>query len=117
MQLHLEVEQLNLLANILLERVGELSAQRPSADGLKSKIDIQRDFRRSNELLDKVLAHDLRLDSDELEQLAGLLTARKASLGDEIARQPNAAAKTGMQRKSALLEEVLERVDEACAMI
>ncbi|HYW40921.1 MAG TPA: hypothetical protein VE957_22655 [Terriglobales bacterium] len=94
MQFHLETDELNLLANVLLEQ----------------------DPRQYNELLNKVLARDLRFDSGELEQTADLLAGKKRSLKDEIARQPNAALKLELQRQLALLERVLERVNEACVM-
>ena len=94
MQFHLEPDELNLLANVLLEQ----------------------DPRPYQELMNKVLARDLRLDAGELEQAADLLAGKKRSLKDEIARQPNAALKMDLQRRLALLERVLERVNEACVM-
>jgi len=94
MQFHLEPNELKLLANILLEQ----------------------DPRPYQELLNKVLAHDLRLDADELEQAADLLAGKKLSLKDEIDRQPDATLRVDLQQKLALLERVLERVNEACVM-
>jgi hypothetical protein len=58
----------------------------------------------------------LRFDSGELEQSADLLAGKKRSLKDEIARQPDATLKMDLQRQLALLERVLERVNEACVM-
>jgi hypothetical protein len=94
MQFHLEKDELKLLADILLEQ----------------------DARQYGELLNKVLDRDLRFDSGELEQTADLLAGKKRSLQDEIIRQPNAALMTELQRQLALLERVLERVNEACVM-
>jgi hypothetical protein len=94
MQFHLETDELKLLADVLLEQ----------------------DPRQYNELLNKVMARDLRFDSGELEQTAELLAGKKCSLKDEIAQQTNAALKTELQRRLALLERVLERVNEACVM-
>lgn len=94
MQFHLETDELNLLANVLLEQ----------------------DPRPYQELLNKVMAHDLRLDAGELEQAADLLADKKRRLKDEIGRQSNAALKLDLQRRLALLERVLERVNEACVM-
>jgi hypothetical protein len=94
MQFHLEADELNLLANVLLEQ----------------------DPRQYNELLNKVLAHDLRFDSGELEQTAELLASKKRSLKDEVARQPDGTLKTELQRQLSLLERVQERVNEACVM-
>ena len=94
MQFHLETEELNLLANVLLEQ----------------------DPRPYQELMNKVMARDLRLDAGELEQAASLLAGKKLSLKDEIAHQPDASLKLKLERKLALLERALERVNEACVM-
>jgi len=94
MQFHLETDELNLFANVLLEQ-----APRPY-----------------KELLNKVLARDLRLDAGELEQAADLLAGKKRSLKDEIARQPDGLLKMNLRVQLALLERVLERVNEACVM-
>jgi len=94
MQFHLEKDELNLLANVLLEQ----------------------DPRKYNELLKKVMARDLRLDAGELEQAAEILAAKKRTLKDEIAQQPDGTLKAELQKRLALLERVLERVNEACVM-
>jgi len=94
MQFHLEAEELKLLANVLLEL----------------------DPAKYNEILTKVMAHDLRLDAGELEDAAAALEIKKKSLKDEISREPNAARKAELERKLALLVRTLERVNEACVM-
>ena len=94
MQFHLETDELNLFTNVLLEQ----------------------DPRPYKELLNKVLARDLRLDAGELEQAADLLAGKKRILKDEIARQPDGPLKRDLQLKLSLLERVLERVNEACVM-
>ena len=94
MQFHLEPDERKLLADVLLEQ----------------------EVGKYNELLNKVLDRDLRFDAGELEETADLLAGKKRSLKDEIARQPDATRKTELQRQLALLERVLERVNEACVM-
>jgi len=94
MQFHLETDELKLLANVLLEQ----------------------DLGQYNQLLNKVMAHDLRFDAGELEQTADVLAGKKRSLKDEIALETDAALKAQLQRRLALLERVLERVNEACVM-
>jgi hypothetical protein len=94
MQFHLEPDERKLLADILLEQ----------------------EVGKYNELLNKVLDRDLRLDVDELEQAAVLLADKKRSLNEEIGRQPNGLMKPELQRQLALLERVLERVNAACVM-
>ena len=117
MQLHLEPDELNLLANILLERVGTVStAQAPSSGSVQSDRSVGQSPRFMNDVLDKVLARDLRLDSDELEGVADLLRAQKRTLTEGIAHPENAAHKIELQQKLGLLERVLERVTEACVM-
>lgn len=94
MQFHLEPDERKLVADILLEQ----------------------EVGKYNELLNKVLDRDLRFDVDELEQAAVLLADKKRSLNEEIARHPNSPMKPELQRQLALLERVLERVNEACVM-
>ena len=94
MQFHLEAEEVKLLADLLLEQ-----DQRAYAD-----------------LVDKVLARDLRFDSDQLEKTADLLAATEHNLKVTLAREGDPALKSLLQRKLALLERVLEKVNEACVM-
>ena len=99
MQLHLETDELNLLANVLLE-----FASAPQHQQL------------DDDLLEMVLARDLRLHSAELERAAELLAAAKRSMKEEISRETNASRRSDLQRKLAMLERVQERIDEACVM-
>ena len=116
-QLHLETDELDLLANVLMQRIGELAAQ-AALDGPPAPvIGLAPDPMRYDNLLDKVLARDLKFDSDELEYVADLLTIQKRSLRAESARQTSVAVKAETQKKLALLERVLEHVEEACVMI
>jgi hypothetical protein len=112
MQLHLETAELNLLANALLERISAISTQTSSNTDAKS----QQAAGQLNDLLDKILVHDLRLDGDELQQAAEVLAAKKRGLKDLVAQEPDAARKAELQRKLSLLERALERIDEACVM-
>ena len=97
MQLHLETDELNLLANLLMER--EASQPRDQYDNL----------------LEMVLARNLSFDSDEFERLADILAAEERKLKEEVLRQPS-GQQTGVKGRLALLERLLEKVDEACVM-
>ena len=94
MQLHLEAEELKLLADLLLEQ----------------------DQRVYGDILEKVLARDLSFDTDQLEHTADLLAAREHDLKRELAQQTDLTRPHGLQRRLALLERVLEKVNEACVM-
>ena len=116
MQLHLETEELNLLANVLMQRIGEMAAHAAADGPPKPVIGLAPDPRRCDDLLDKVLARDLRFDSDELEYVADLLTSQKRSVRNEILHQSSAALKAELQKKLTVLEHALERIEEACVM-
>jgi len=100
MQLHLETDELDLLANLLMNPVGE-NPHSPLDD----------------RLLEMVLARDLRFDSDELERVAAVLATYEHSLKDALDRESNASRKAEMQQRLALLERTLERVEEIFVMI
>jgi hypothetical protein len=99
MQLHLETNELNLLANLLMER------------GAAARSQVQYD-----DLLEMVLGRNLSFDADEFERLADLLAAEERRLIEEVSRQPSGQQKTDMEETLALLERLLEKVDEACVM-
>jgi hypothetical protein len=117
MQLHLNADELNFLTDTLLERVGAMAVQRLSAASVQGNANIGQDARCYVDLLDKVLLRDLRLDSDELEQLADLLGAQRRDLKDEIALLQDPALHLNLQNKLGLLERILQRVEEAYAML
>jgi hypothetical protein len=117
MQLRLATAELNLIANILLEQLGTTTAAPASSSGgIQSDRGIGQSPRFFNDLLDKVLAGDMRLDSGELEAVADLLGAQKRKLAEGIAHPENAAQKIELQGKLQLLNRALERVDEARVM-
>jgi len=93
MQFHLEPQERKLLADILLEQ----------------------EVGKYKELLNKVLDRDLRFDVDELELTATLIADKKRRLKDEIALQP-IDPKPELQQQLVLLQQLEERVNEACVM-
>ncbi len=93
MQLHFLPEELNLLADILLNQ-GEPAA-----------------------LLDRVMARDLRFDFDELEQLQEILISNQRSLRDQLSRCVDTKTEKKLQARQSLLESMIEKVSEACAML
>ena len=114
MQLHLATDELNLIANILLAREGQLSG---SSQESVSSAHPGVDLKLCEELLDRVLARDMEFDSDELEQLAEILTAEKSALNKLIAQPQSGSPNAILQGKRARLERVLEKIDEVCAML
>jgi len=117
MQLFLDTDQLDFIANILLEREARMSTT-PENAALQRPASPQK-LSDYEELLDKILARNMEFDSDELEQLADILAAEKRDLKENISQlqEPNAAKKALLQHKLTRLERVLEKVDEVCAML
>jgi len=93
MQLHFSAQESNLLADILLnERV-------PAG------------------MLEQVLARHLHFDFDELEQLMQILAAQKEKLAAQLANSEDPKAKAELEARQPLLDSMIEKVDEACAML
>ena len=95
MQLHFTVPQLQLLAEILWEQKGAIA----------------------EDLLDRVLAKDLCFDFDELDQLSVLLNSGRRELLTDLAEAKGAATAAALERKQQLLDQIIERVSEAFAMV
>lgn len=114
MQLYLETDELDLIANILLAREGQLSgATQRSVASPYAGIDLKI----CEELLDRVLARDMEFDSDELERLAEILSSEKEAMNRVTVPAQSGPPNALFQRKRAKLERVLEKIDEVCAMI
>ena len=115
MQLHFSAEELSLLANILLKESRILQS------GMEGQAEVDPATRRKArlyaEMVDRVLARDLQLGFDELQELADLLSREKMALQGEIDRSQDPAQKADWQNKMKLLERVLERVNEASVML
>ena len=94
MQFHLDADELKMMANVLLEQ----------------------DPVKYNEILTKIMAHDLRLDAGELEDSAAALEIKKQSLKNEISRQTDVVRKAELEQRLALLVRTMEKVNEACVM-
>jgi hypothetical protein len=99
MQLHLENNELDALANILLEE-----NHRP-------------EILRTGDLLDRVLTRHLQFGFDELDYLLGLVASRRQGLATQLSEVPDGPRKTALQQQVLLLERVSDKLTEACAMV
>ena len=93
MQLHFTVRQLQLLADLLTEEKTE------------------------EDLLDRVLARDLRLDYDELERLNDLVTSWRSEVIKMLQSTTKPETNVSLQQKKVLLDEMQERLSEVTAMV
>jgi hypothetical protein len=91
MQLRFTIDELNLLAEVL-------------------------EYNDAEDLVDRVLARNIQFTSDELDRMAEMLSARDRELRDAISKADDAATKRNWERTRALLQRVLDKITEACAM-
>jgi hypothetical protein len=114
MQLHLETDELELIATILLQREGELSGSSQQNDpNARTGVDLKL----CEELLDRVLERDTKFDFDELEQLAEILSGEKDAMNKLAAQAQSGPPDAAFQRKRAKLQHILEKLEEVCTMI
>jgi hypothetical protein len=93
MQLHFLPRELDLLADILLNQSGH------------------------DRLLDQVMTRQLHLDLDELDQLREILSAEKHLVDEGTARCTDPQKKRILEARQLLLDSMIEKVGEACAML
>ena len=93
MQLHFLPSELDLLADILLNQSGH------------------------DRLLDQVMTRQLHLDLDELDQWQEILAAEKHLVGRETTRCTDPKRKKLLETHQLLLDSMIEKVSEACAML
>ena len=92
MQLHFSPDELNLLADILLNQGDPVG------------------------VLDRVMARDFRFDADELDKLRDVLVANQENLRAEIAKADTLQG-NALRARQSMLESMIEKISEACAML
>lgn len=117
MQLCLTPEELELLRRILLDDDRLSRSELPSSlhiavdNCLRDKLLVGRDLLRGT------LSRNLQLAYDELEDLADFLRRHKKELTIEICESQDPKWKSDLERRAVVLEHLLEKVTEACAMV
>jgi hypothetical protein len=116
MQLCLTREELELLTHILREderlSCGEASSlQIAVGNCLHDELLVGRD------LLCRTLSRNLQLSYDELEDLADSLRRHNKELTVEICGSQDPQSRSELERRAGVLQHLLEKVVEACAMV
>ena len=93
MQLRLTAQEFNLLADILLNEGGPVS------------------------MLDQVLARNLHLGFDELDQLREILVAHVQKRGTPSESTEDAKTTQEIEYKQRVLESMIDKINEDCATI
>ena len=92
MKLHFSSEELKLIADILLNQ-GDPAG-----------------------LLDRIMANDLTFDFAELDQLRETLVGSWTNATSEVAACTDPQARKKLEARQAVLESMIDRVTETCAM-
>ena len=99
MQLHFSLEELKLLAEVLEQQVQQTPGKGPAS-----------------ELLDHVIERNLGFGCDELEDLSAILGEAVQLAKAQLHQQSDASIQAKMQTRLRALEELRDKVTEACAM-
>jgi hypothetical protein len=112
MQLQMGSGELDVIANVLMERESAYAAAGSGAPDARGGADLKM----CEELLDKILARNKELDTDEMQELANVLSDYEHTLKQALAQESQAERKGILQTKLDRLEPVVERVEEVCVM-
>jgi hypothetical protein len=93
MQLHFTPSELDLLADLLLNHSGH------------------------DLLLNQVMNRQLHVDLDELDELQQILDAEKQLVGEGVDCCTDLNRKKTLEARHLLLNSMIEKVSEACAML
>ena len=113
MQVHLNIEEFDLLRQILRDQGRVSQSEAPSSPQAVSTACLRDKVRIGRDLVGRELSRNLQLGFDELEDLADCLRWRQRQLVAEI----TCSADPKLERESVILEHILEKVTEACAMV
>jgi hypothetical protein len=102
MQLHFTPEELKELALVLERQAAEKQGTAKA---------------KAYALLEHVIAHDFRLAFDELEDLQDLLAEYEYAFRKRLADAAAPEVQSGLKLEGKLLEKVIDKVTEACAMV
>jgi phosphoglycerate-specific signal transduction histidine kinase len=116
MQLQFTIQELNLLAEMLDQRDTDLSNQISHVADGAAKETLQRKHSTSLALLDRVIAMRIQFATDELDDLADVLSELNDVLRTKIAQTPEGTLRNDLLQKKSLLQAMRDKVSEACAM-
>lgn len=105
MQLLLSLEERKVVTRAL-----EKCLAQARSDGSSGK------FKTADQLLERILEHDLRLGVDELEDLSEILAACRVEIKKRIAETVDITSRAELEQQQRTLEHAADKVTEACMM-
>ena len=118
MQLHLTKDEFELLKQLVEDENRLSCGAMPSIRQISVRPSLQNHLHLGCDVSEKGLSRNLQLGFDELEDLTDLLNSRKKQLMREIKLSwQNPTERRGLELQLSVLEHLLEKVTEACAMV
>ncbi len=114
MQLFLTIDELKLLVDIVEHCDRELREQINNQPEQSGALNRKREC--CARLLDRIVARDFGFGFDELEDMVEMLTVCRGTFRAEIANMTQPDVRATLQRRQQILEHMLDKVTEACAM-
>jgi hypothetical protein len=117
MQLRLTTEEFELLAQIQREENRMSCSETPTRWHAASDVCLRDKLLIGGDLSGKRISGNLPLAFDELQDLADSLNWHERKLMADLARSEDATSNSKLENNLAVLEHLLEKVNEACAMV
>ena len=117
MQLQFTFDQLRLLFHILEQDCRELRDKISQTNDVDLKRLLNSEEAAEEDLLDKIITRQLQFGSDELDELAEVLRNHDRELRKELQETSEEAKKQELKNRCVALEQLLDKVVEACAML
>jgi len=117
MQLCLTLEELELLISILREDDWMSRSEAPSSLHIAADNCLRDKLLIGGDVLRRSLSRNLQLDYDELQDLADSLNRHKETLTTQICTSQDPKLKSDLEHSKVVLEQLLEKVTEACAVL
>jgi hypothetical protein len=114
MQLFFTIDELKLLVDIVEHRDRELREEMSTHPEQIPALSQKRDC--CARLLDRIVVRDFGFGYDELQDMVEMLTACRASFRSELAKADEANTRVELEKRNHILEHMLDKVTEACAM-
>jgi hypothetical protein len=114
MQLFFTTDELKLLVDIVEHCDRELRDEISNHPEQLAALSQKRDC--CARVLDRIVERDFGFGYDELQDMVDMLTACRARFHGELANAGQADIKAELDKRNRVLEHMLDKVTEACAM-
>lgn len=116
MILQFEPEELQLIVDLLEDRLRLLDVEISHTERRNARDVLEQEEKIVKQVEDKVMAHDLAWSVDELDFMFDFLSHRSNELRHEISHTDSRELKQALRMRQQTLEKTQDKVTEACCM-